>query len=110
MASQDHQEVQQELKAVHEKVSEMETSLAAAEKAKDMDKVKFLRARLVQLDRECVLLREKENKLMLAQLGGQHCFYLAETIRKGGFARESMQPLNLVCGLRVVTDVWTNQA
>ena len=56
MASQDHQEVQQERKAVLDRVSEMETSLAAAEKAKDMDKVKFLRARPVQLDKECVLL------------------------------------------------------
>ena len=47
---------------------------------------------------------------MLAQLGGQHCFYSAEMTRTGGFSRESIRPLSLVCGLRVVADVWTNQA
>ena len=50
------QEVQQEIKAVLEKVSEVETSLAAAEEAEDMDKLRFLRDRLVQLDRERVAL------------------------------------------------------
>ena len=67
------QEVQQEIKAVLEKVSELETSLAAAKQAGDDDEVRFLRDRLVQLDRERVVLREKENKLMVVQSGGQHC-------------------------------------
>ncbi|KAL0052337.1 hypothetical protein WJX82_000522 [Trebouxia sp. C0006] len=65
------QEVQQEIKAVLEKVSELETSLAAAKQAGDDDEVRFLRDRLVQLDRERVVLREKENKLMVVQSGGQ---------------------------------------
>ena len=66
------QEVQQEIKAVLEKVSEVEISLAAAEEAEDMDKVRFLRDRLVQLDRERVALREEKNKFMVIQSGGQH--------------------------------------
>ncbi len=80
MASQDQlQEVQQEIKAIVGEVSEVKTSLAAAEEAGDGDKVRFLRDRLVQLDRkeivlrgERVLLREKENKLTVPQTGGQH--------------------------------------
>ncbi len=77
MASQARlQEVQQEIKAVLEKISEMETSLAATEEAEDMDKVRFLRDRLVQLGRGWTTLQEKENKLMVAQPGvGQHCFH-----------------------------------
>ncbi len=74
MARRDHlQEVQQQIEAVLEKVSEMETSLAAAEEAGDGDKLKFLRDRLVQLDRERVVLREEKNKLMVVRPGGQHC-------------------------------------
>ncbi len=74
MASQDQlQEVQQQIEAVLEKVSEMETSLAAAEEAADGDKVRFLRNLLEQLYRERVVLREEKNKLMVAQPGGQHC-------------------------------------
>ena len=67
------QEVQQEIKAVVGEVSEAKASLAAAEEAGDMDKVRFLRDRLVQLDRKEVLLREEKNKLMVVQSGGQHC-------------------------------------
>ena len=54
-------------------VSEVKTSLAAAEEAGDGDKVRFLRDRLVQLDRKQVILRENENKLMVTQPGGQQC-------------------------------------
>ena len=77
MASQDHlQEVQQEIKGVLEKISEMETSLAAAEEAGVVYKVRFLCDRLVQLDRGWVALQEKVNKLMIAQPGvGQPCFH-----------------------------------
>ena len=64
-------EVQQQIMAVVEKVSERETSLAAAKQAGDDDEVKHLRDRLVQLDRERVALREKENQLMVIQSGGQ---------------------------------------
>ncbi|DBB15284.1 TPA: hypothetical protein ACH3X3_003539 [Trebouxia sp. C0006] len=63
------QEVQQQIMAVVEKVSEMETSLAAAEEAADGDKVRFLRNRLEQLDRKEVMLREEKNKLMDIQSG-----------------------------------------
>ena len=74
MASQDQlQEVQQQIEAVLDKVSEMETSLAAAEEAVDGDRVRFLRDRLVQLDKGWVILREEKNKLTVAQTGGQHC-------------------------------------
>ena len=66
------QEVQQQIMAVVEKVSEMETSLAAAKQAGDDDEVRFLRDRLVQLDRERVARREEKNKLMDIQSGGQH--------------------------------------
>ncbi len=76
MASQNQvQEVQQQIEAVVGEVSEVKTSLAAAEEAADGDKVRFLRDRLVQLDRERVILREKENKLLVVQSGGQHCFH-----------------------------------
>ncbi len=71
------QEVQQQIMAVVEKVSEMETSLAAAEEAADGDKVRFLRNRLEQLDRKEVMLREEKNKLMDIQSGGQHCFLVS---------------------------------
>lgn len=48
MVCEDHlQEMQQELKAVLKDI----TSLAAAEEAGDMDRVRFLRDRLVQQDR-----------------------------------------------------------
>ena len=67
------QEVQQEIQAVVVEVSQVKTSLAAAEEAGDEDELKILRDRLVQLDRKEVVLREKENKLTVAQLGGQHC-------------------------------------
>lgn len=71
MASQNQvQEVQQQIEAVVGEVSEVKTSLAAAEEAADGDKVRFLRDRLVQLDRERVVLCEKENKLMVVQSGG----------------------------------------
>ena len=66
------QEVQQQIMAVVEKVSEMETSLAAAKQAGDDDEVKHLRNLLEQLDRERVALREEKNKLMVIQSGGQH--------------------------------------
>ncbi|DBB11837.1 TPA: hypothetical protein ACH3X3_005985 [Trebouxia sp. C0006] len=70
MASQNQvQEVQQQIEAVVGEVSEVKTSLAAAEEAADGDKVRFLRDRLVQLDRERVILREKENKLLVVQSG-----------------------------------------
>lgn len=66
--------MQQQNEAVVGEVSEVKTSLAAAEEAADGDKVGFLRDRLVQLDRKEVILREKDNKLMVVQSGGQHCF------------------------------------
>ncbi len=57
MASQNQvQEVQQQIEAVVGKVSELETSLAAAEEAADGDKVRFLRNLLEQLYREKVAL------------------------------------------------------
>ena len=67
------QEVQQQIMAVVEKVSEMETSLAAAKQAGDDDEVKYLRDRLEHLDRERIILREMENKLTVTLPGGQHC-------------------------------------
>ena len=57
MASQNQvQKVQQQIEVVVGKVSELETSLAAAEEAADGDKVRFLRNLLEQLYREKVAL------------------------------------------------------
>ncbi len=76
MASQNQvQEVQQQIEAVVGEVSEVKTSLAAAKQAGDDDEVKHLRNLLEQLYRKEVILREKENKLMVVQPGGQHCFH-----------------------------------
>jgi len=76
MASQNQvQEVQQQIEAVVGEVSEVKTSLAAAKQAGDDDEVKHLRNLLEQLYRKEVILREKENKLMVVQSGGQHCFH-----------------------------------
>lgn len=71
MASQDRL-----IKDVLEEISKMQTSNAAAEEAKDMDKVRFLREWLVQLGRGWIILQEKEIRLMVAQPGvGQHFFH-----------------------------------
>ena len=67
--------MQQQIEAVVGEVSEVKTSLAAAKQAGDDDEVKHLRNLLEQLYRKEVILREKENKLMVVQSGGQHCFH-----------------------------------
>jgi len=78
MASQNQvQEVQQQIEAVVGEVSEVKTSLVAAEEAADGDKVRFLRNLLEQLYRKEVVLREEKNKLMDIQSGGQHCFLVS---------------------------------
>ncbi len=77
MADQDRlQEVQQDIKAVLGQILETQTSLAAAEEAEDMDKVKFLRGWLIQLGTGWIMLQEKDTKLMVAKPGvGQHFFH-----------------------------------
>ena len=65
--------VQQEIADVVRKVSDLEASLSAAEQAGDGDKVSFLRSQLQQLYKEKVALREKENLLLRAHQGGEHC-------------------------------------
>ncbi len=67
------QAVQQQIEDVLGKVSELEKLLAAAKHAGDGDEVTFLHKRLEQLDRKENSLREKENLLLRAQPGGQHC-------------------------------------
>ncbi len=69
------QAVQQQIEDVLGEVSEVKTTLAAAEQAEDGEQVRFLRNRLEQLDRKENNLREKENILLRAQPGGQHCTY-----------------------------------
>ncbi|DBB17865.1 TPA: hypothetical protein ACH3X3_002882 [Trebouxia sp. C0006] len=62
--------VQQQIADVGRAVSNLEASLAGAERAGDDRKVEFLRDRLKALDKKEVALREKENLLLRAQQNG----------------------------------------
>ena len=64
---------QQQIEGVAEEILEGKTSLAAARKAGDQEEVKFLRGLLEQLYKTRVALQEKENLLLQAQQGGEHC-------------------------------------
>ena len=67
------QKVQQQIEGVAQEVSEVKTSLSAAEQAGDGDKVSFLRIQLEQLYKKEVALHEVKNILLRAQQGGEHC-------------------------------------
>lgn len=68
--------VQQQIADVGRAVSNLEASLAGAERAGDDRKVEFLRDRLKALDKKEVALREKENLLLRAQQNGGYCSLL----------------------------------
>lgn len=75
MAGED-QPLHHQIAGVTRKASDLEVSLAAADKAGNGDEVKFLRDQLVQLATERLCLQERMNLLLRAQQGG-YCSLLS---------------------------------
>lgn len=74
------QAVQQQIDFVLEEVTEVKVTLAAAEQADNQEKVRHLRSRLEQLEREENNLRELKNLLLTGQQGGEPPTCMTSTI------------------------------